>query len=90
MADGRTRRLFTLPEGTALLARTPRVLDAWLRDLPDGWVACNEGNGTWSPFDVVGHLIHGELTDWMPRARRILETRQQGSIRRIRSAGAVS
>ena len=44
-----------------------------LRGLPDTWIAANEGDKTWSPFDVVGHLIHGERTDWIPRARIILE-----------------
>lgn len=58
----------------ALLTRTPAILDAWLRDLPDAWTRCNEGEKTWSAFDVVGHLIHGELTDWMPRARIILQS----------------
>jgi hypothetical protein len=58
---------------TALLARTPAGLDALLRDLPDFWTRRNEGEGTWSAFDVIGHLIHGERTDWIPRARTILE-----------------
>jgi hypothetical protein len=58
----------------ALLRRTPAVLDAFFRDLPDAWTRCNEGEKTWSAFDVVGHLIHGELTDWMPRARMILQS----------------
>ena len=44
-----------------------------LRGLPDGWIAAHEGGETWSPFDVLGHLIHGERTDWVPRARIILE-----------------
>lgn len=57
----------------ALLSRTPAALDALLRDLPDEWTLRNEGENTWSAYDIVGHLIHGELTDWMPRARRILE-----------------
>jgi hypothetical protein len=56
----------------ALLGRTPAVLDAWLRDLPATWTSTNEGGATWSAFDVVGHLIHGERTDWMPRVRMIL------------------
>ena len=56
-----------------LLARTPGVLDALLRDLPEAWTLRNEGAGTWSAFNVVGHLIHGERTDWIPRARVILE-----------------
>jgi len=56
-----------------LLQRTPTLLDAWLRGMPDAWSRRNEGPDTWSPFDVVGHLIHGEETDWMARARMILE-----------------
>jgi hypothetical protein len=62
-----------LDEATAMLSRTPAVLDALLRDLPDQWVRAHEGGTTWSPFDVVGHLIHGDRTDWIPRARMILE-----------------
>ena len=69
----RTRRPFVMDEGVALLARTPGTLDAMLRGLPDGWVGANEGDNSWSPFDVVGHLIHGERTDWMPRVRIVLE-----------------
>lgn len=57
----------------ALLARTPATLTALLRDLPEEWTLRNEGEKTWSAFDVMGHLIHGERTDWMPRVRRILE-----------------
>jgi hypothetical protein len=69
----RTRRSFVIDEALAVLARTPAALDAMLRDLPDGWVVAHEGGNTWSPFDVIGHLIHGERTDWMPRLRIILE-----------------
>ncbi|HEV7238076.1 MAG TPA: DinB family protein [Thermoanaerobaculia bacterium] len=57
----------------SLLTRTPAVLDVLLRDLPETWTFRNEGEGTWNAFDVVGHLIHGERTDWMPRARIIVE-----------------
>ena len=57
----------------ALLTRTPATLNALLRDLPDYWTRQNEGDKTWTAFDVVGHLIHGERTDWIPRARIILE-----------------
>ena len=70
---GRTRRSFAVEEAAAILARTPGALDALLRGLPDGWITSNEGGDTWSPFDVIGHLIHGERTDWMPRVRIILE-----------------
>lgn len=64
---------FSLDHTIALLERTPSTLAAWLDGLPDDWVQSNEGPATFSPFDVVGHLIHGEKTDWIPRARIILE-----------------
>jgi hypothetical protein len=56
-----------------VLERTPRTLRALLGGLPDAWVLPNEGPDTFSPHDVVGHLIHGEKTDWIPRIRLILE-----------------
>lgn len=62
-----------LEDSIALLSRTPAALNALLRDLPDSWTSQNEGGTTWSAFDVIGHLIHGERTDWMPRAERILQ-----------------
>src|ERR1700722_194651 len=62
-----------LQQTIALLTRTPAALNALLRDLPDTWTSRNEGENTWSACDVVGHLIHGERTDWMPRARMILQ-----------------
>jgi DinB superfamily len=62
-----------LDETIALLERTPGALDALLRGLPEIWVLRNEGEKTWSAFDVLGHLIHGERTDWLPRTRMILE-----------------
>jgi len=63
-----------LEQTIALIERTPKVLNTLLRDLPDDWTMRNEGEKSWSAFDIVGHLIHGELTDWLPRARRILES----------------
>jgi hypothetical protein len=69
----RTRRSFVMEEAVAILARTPATLDALLRGLPDGWIVAHEGGETWSPFDVIGHLIQGERTDWVPRAKIILE-----------------
>jgi hypothetical protein len=57
----------------ALLERTPAVLDALLRDLSERWTHRNEGDETWSPYDIVGHLIHGERTDWIPRIRTVLD-----------------
>jgi len=56
-----------------ILRRTPSTLNLMLQDLPDDWLMTNEGPDTWSPYDVVGHLIHGEETDWIPRAKMILE-----------------
>ena len=64
---------FAVDEAIAILSRTPAAIDALLRGLPGSWLTANEGPRTWSPFDVVGHLIHGEETDWMPRAKLILE-----------------
>jgi DinB superfamily len=57
----------------SLLTRTPAALNSLLRDLPEVWTMRNEGGDSWNAFDVVGHLIHGEHTDWMPRAKMILE-----------------
>jgi hypothetical protein len=57
----------------SLLNCTPAALDALLRDLPEAWTLRNEGENTWSAFDIVGHLIHGERADWMPRAKAILQ-----------------
>jgi hypothetical protein len=63
---------FELDTGIAVLERTPGALRAMLEGLPAGWIEGTEGPDTWSPFDVVGHLIHGERTDWIPRAQIIL------------------
>jgi hypothetical protein len=65
--DGRV----DLHEGTALLMRTPAILETWLEDLPEAWLTADEGPETWSPRDILGHLIHGEKTDWLPRLRLI-------------------
>jgi hypothetical protein len=64
---------FNLAGTVAILIRTPTSLDALLRGLPKIWVRNNEKENTWSAFDIMGHLIVGERTDWMPRARIILE-----------------
>ena len=55
------------------MQRTPATLNALLNDLPSDWVLANEGPETFSPYDVIGHLIEGEENDWIPRARIILE-----------------
>ena len=60
-------------ECLSVLTRTPATLDALLGDLPDAWTAATEGPGTWSPFVVIGHLIHAEKADWIPRLAIILE-----------------
>ena len=72
-APDRTRRPLVMEEAVAILSRTPATLDTLLRGLPDSWIVAHEGADTWSSFDVIGHLIHGERTDWLPRARVILE-----------------
>jgi hypothetical protein len=64
---------FALADAVAVLTRTPTTLDALLRGLPAWWTSANEGPNTWSAFDVVGHLVHGEETDWIPRVQTILE-----------------
>ena len=63
---------FELPRALEVLERTPATLHALLDGLPETWTSPNEGPDTFSPFDNVGHLIHGERTDWIPRARIIL------------------
>lgn len=60
-------------EALEVLERTPAVLDRLLRGIGAAWHRADEGPETWSAFDVVGHLVHGEETDWIPRARIILE-----------------
>ena len=71
---------FDLAQGVAVLERTPATLRALLAGLPPAWTDATEGPDTWSPYIVVGHLIHGERTDWIPRARIILA---QGADRRF-------
>lgn len=63
---------FDLDDAIRILERTPALLRTWLADLPDAWIRADEGPDTWSPFDVVGHLVDGDDTDWMTRVRRIL------------------
>lgn len=65
---------FNPADAIALLTRTPASLDALLSGLPDIWVRRNEGPDTWSVYDILGHLIHAERADWMPRMRTILES----------------
>src|SRR5947207_9569043 len=62
-----------IEDAKALLARTPAVLFGLMNGLPQAWLECREGPKTFSPIDVLGHLIYGEQVDWIPRARIILE-----------------
>ena len=66
-----------LEEAVALLERTPAALGALLDALPESFVSATEGEGTWSPYDVVGHLVYGERADWMGRSRQILSGDQR-------------
>ncbi len=63
---------FRIAEAVPVLQRTPAVVRDLLLGLSPAWTQAAEGPGTWTPFDVVGHLIHGERTDWMPRVEHIL------------------
>ena len=71
---------FDLPTGITILERTPSTLRAMLSGLPPVWIDATEGPETWSPYDILGHLIHGERTDWIARAEVILA---QGENRRF-------
>jgi hypothetical protein len=64
---------FQLKHAVEILEQTPQTLHSLMGGLSGAWILTNEGPDTWSPFDVVGHLIHGEETDWIPRAKIILE-----------------
>jgi hypothetical protein len=63
---------FDITQGIAILERTPGTLNAMLRDLGPAWIDATEGPETWSPHLIVGHLVHGERANWIPRARSIL------------------
>jgi hypothetical protein len=67
---------FSLLSSISVLERTPFVLEQLLKDLPNEWIQNNEGEKTWSPYEVVGHLIHGEKTDWIPRMEIMLSDKQ--------------
>ena len=64
---------YSLERSYEILDRTPAVLQALLAGLPDDWVMPNEGPETFSSYDVIGHLVHGEKTDWIVRTKMILE-----------------
>lgn len=64
---------FDIEQATEVLSRTPTALNGLLRGISTAWTHKNEGGDSWSPYDVLGHLVHGEETDWIPRARIILD-----------------
>jgi len=64
---------FELTEAVAILARTPETLRTLLQGLPEPWLTADEGPDTFSPLDVLGHLLHGERADWIARATVILD-----------------
>lgn len=64
--------VFDLNRSLEILERTPSVLEKMLLNLSDEWIYSNEGENTWCVYDVIGHLIHGEKTDWIPRMEIIL------------------
>ena len=70
---------FSITKSIAILERTPNVLSSMLKNIPNDWVSCTEGPETWSAFDVIGHLIHGEKTDWMRRTKIILSDKTDKS-----------
>lgn len=63
---------FSITKSIEILERTPLILDAYLKGLSYEWLTNNEGTDTWSPYDIIGHLIFGEKTDWMIRIKIIL------------------
>lgn len=68
---------YNLGEAISVLEKTPVVLTAMLDELSQDWTHQNEGKDTWSPFDIIGHLVHGEKTDWMPRLEIVLSTSEE-------------
>lgn len=66
---------FTIEKSVEILERTPGVLVELLSEIHVDWIDNNEGPETWSPFDIVGHMLHGEKTDWVPRIEIVLSDR---------------
>jgi hypothetical protein len=79
-----------LQQTIALLCRTPASLNAFLRELPDSLTRQNEGGDTWSAYDIVGHLVYAERTDWMPRVKMILEFGETRAFEKFDRLGQVS
>ena len=68
---------FSIHQSISVLEKTPWVVEQLIYDLPEEWIISNEGGETWSPFDIVGHLIHGERTDWIARLEIILSDKAE-------------
>jgi len=64
---------FTMKEAIEILDRTPQTLEYFLSGLSDEWIRCNEGEGTWNAYEVIGHLVDGEKNNWIPRLEHILQ-----------------
>ena len=78
-----------LPQTIALLARTPVTFNVFLRELPDSLTRQNEGGDTWCAYDIVGHLVYAERTDWMPRVKMILEFGENRAFEKFDRLGQV-
>lgn len=77
---------FSIERTLEIIERTPGVLRALLQGLSDDWIHHNEGGESWTPYDVVGHLVHGERTDWMARIRKCLSTDDKAFVKFDRTA----
>lgn len=77
---------FSIPRSLEILERTPSVLRALLHGLSADWTTHNEGGDTWTPYDVVGHLVHGEHTDWIARIKKCLSTDDKAFVKFDRTA----
>ncbi len=64
---------FSITKSIEILESTPKVIESFLEGLSDEWISQNEGGESWSPFDILGHLVHGEKTDWINRTETILK-----------------
>jgi hypothetical protein len=68
---------FDLESAIEILGRTPLIMKAWVSNLPEAWSSYKHSEDNWSAFDILGHFIHGEKTNWIPRAKIILQ--QEGT-----------
>lgn len=68
--------IFSIKKSIEILSKTPETLTTMLDGLSDEWLLSNEGEHTWSPYDIIGHLVHGEKTDWIVRTKVILSSEE--------------